>query len=122
LGITLSRFVSRKFRRRVAVLLGACWAADAVTLGVTTPNSAPAAIGFVLSLWLLIIGIVMCVYMQDEPGDNRGDDGDSPGGGNGGGGRPPRRPDPRGGPAWWPQFERDFRAYVEERRAPLRTP
>jgi hypothetical protein len=117
----MSRFASRRFRHRVAVLLGACWAADATALGLTTPNPAPISIGFVLSLWLIVVGIVFCVYIRDEPGDERGDDGESPGGGNGGGG-PPRRPKPQDGPAWWPQFEREFRAYVEqERRVPLRT-
>jgi hypothetical protein len=118
----LSRFASRKFRHRVAVVLGICWAADATALGLTTPNSAPAAIGYVLSLWLLVVGIVFCVYIRDEPGDGKDDSDESPGGG-GGGSRPPRRPDPKDGPAWWPKFERDFRAYAEqERRVPLRTP
>jgi hypothetical protein len=117
----MSRFASRKFRYRIAALLGVCWAADAAGLGLTTPNSAPISVGFVLSLWVIVVGIVFCVYARDEPGDNRGDEGEPPGGGNGGGG-PPRRPNPKDGPAWWPQFERDFRAYVEqERRVPLRS-
>jgi hypothetical protein len=118
----LSRFASRKFRHRVAALLGALWAADAVGLGVTTPNSAPISIAFVLSLWLLVVGIVCCVYVRDEPGGGKGDTGESPGGGGDGGGGSPRRPSPYNGPAWWPQFEREFRSYVEqERRVPLRT-
>jgi hypothetical protein len=118
----LSRFASRKFRYAIAALLGICWAGDAVALGLTTPNSAPVSIGFVLSLWMIVVGIVFCVYVRDEPGGDKDDPGDSPGGGDGGGG-PPRRPKPQDGPAWWPKFERDFRAYVEqERRVPLRTP
>jgi hypothetical protein len=123
LGVSqlLSRFASKRFRHRVALLLGICWVGDAVALGLATPTSAPVAIGFVLSLWLLVVGMVFCVYIRDEPGDGRGEGDDAPGGGNGGGG-PPRKPAPEGGPAWWPQFERDFRAYVKDQRVPLRTP
>jgi hypothetical protein len=119
----LSRFTSRKFRHRVAALLALCWVGDAVALGLTTPTSIPGSLGFVLSLWLLVVGIVFCVYIRDEPGEGRSD-GEAPGGGSGGGGGgPPRRPNPLGGPDWWPQFEREFRAYAEqERRVPLRTP
>jgi hypothetical protein len=121
--IGLSRFASRQFRHRVALLLGICWAADAAALGVTTPNPAPVAIAFVLSLWLIVVGIVFCVYIRDEPGEGKGDTGESPGGGGDGGGGPPRNPRPYDGPAWWPKFEREFRAYAEqERRVPLRTP
>jgi hypothetical protein len=107
----------------LAIVLALCWVGDAVALGLTTPTSVPASLAFVLSLWLLVVGIVFCVYIRDEPGDGRNDSGEDPGGGSGGGGGgPPRRPDPRDGPAWWPQFEREFRAYVEQHRAPLRTP
>jgi uncharacterized membrane protein YgcG len=117
--------LSRQLRHRLAALLAVCWIGDAVALGLTTPTSALASLGFVVSLWLFVVGIVFCVYIRDEPGDSRGEGGDPPGGGggSGGGGGPPRRPDPLGGPDWWPKFERDFRTYVEqERRVPLRTP
>jgi hypothetical protein len=48
-------------------------------------------------------------------GEDSHDDGDGGGGGGRGGGRgpspPPRSPAPD--PAWWPQFEREFNAYIE---------
>jgi hypothetical protein len=48
-----------------------------------------------LSAWLL--------HRRDGPDDP---------GGNGGGPGPPPEPPPDG-PAWWPDFEREFAAYVE---------
>jgi hypothetical protein len=49
----------------------------------------------VLSAWLL--------HRRDGPDDS---------GGNGGGPGPPPEPPPDE-PAWWPDFEREFAAYVE---------
>jgi hypothetical protein len=54
----------------------------------------------VLSVWFLWRG-------EDGPDDS------GPDGGGGGGGGPPRdTPPPPDGPAWWPEFEREFAAYV----------
>jgi hypothetical protein len=117
----VSRFASLRFRHVLAILLTVCWAGDAVALGLVVPRSPAAAVAFVLSLCVLAAGITACVHSRDEP-DSGEEGGDGPGGNGGGGSGRPRGPDPFGGPAWWPQFERDFREYVEERRTPLRTP
>jgi hypothetical protein len=51
---------------------------------------------------------------HDRPDDSGGDDG--PRGPDGSGGPPPEPPPagppPPDGPAWWPEFEREFAAYV----------
>jgi hypothetical protein len=39
------------------------------------------------------------------------DDPEDPGGDGGSGGGPPKSPEPDG-PAWWPEFEREFAAHV----------
>jgi len=56
---------------------------------------------FVLLLWPALS--IWFLRRNDEPGDSN-DDGGS-------GGPPPGPPGPDG-PVWWPEFERDFAAYV----------
>jgi hypothetical protein len=58
----------------------------------------------------LFVALVAAPMMRTPP--PRSDDDD--GGGDGGGGGP-SGPD-GGDPPWWPEFERDFRAYAEQRR------
>jgi len=69
-----------------------------------------------------IICLAVCsVRGWKPPGD--GSDDDDGGGGGGGGGvdlTPPNR-SPDADPEWWPEFERQFAAYVKSRRARQRT-
>ena len=74
-----------------------------------------AAAAVVVGVFVTLI-LVACVVLWVE--HRRGpDDGGS--GGGGGGTPPPDRPPP--GPSWWPDFEREFSAYVArlERRQPV---
>jgi hypothetical protein len=59
--------------------------------------------------------VLIAAFYTPGPGSVGGDDPDSGWGGGGGGGRPrpggcPPQP---GTPAWWPEFERQFAAYVD---------
>ena len=80
--------------------------------------------------WAIIIGIGVGVPLAmfflalvlgstRRPPGREGDDDHGSGPGGGGPGRP--GPDggdaPGGAPAWWPDFEREFAAYVSERHA-----
>lgn len=67
----------------------------------------------------VFVGAVLLLSRHGHGGDDNGD-----GGGGGGWGRDDRRPsppDPRpdGEPGWWPDFERQFAAYVKQRTAPV---
>ena len=63
--------------------------------------------------WIIIVAVGGCflaivvlgawLYRQDGPDDS---------GGHGGSGGPPPEPPPPDGPTWWPEFEREFAAYV----------
>jgi hypothetical protein len=68
----------------------------------------PAMVGLALAGGLL--GILL-IWIRSDPG---GPDGDEPDSGSDGGSRRrrPRRPPPDG-PVSWPDFERQFAAYVE---------
>ena len=76
-------------------------------------------IGYVASV-LVLLGFIFgapCLWAWAIRGWQPGDDSDD--GGNGGGGWP-RRPTPPtrptdSDPPWWPEFERDFAAYVDRR-------
>ena len=65
------------------------------------------------SLVALAGGIWIMLHMARHHGGSGDDPGDG-GGGGGGGGRGPKPPDPRpeADPHWWPEFERQFAAYV----------
>jgi hypothetical protein len=66
--------------------------------------------------FLAIAGLTAWLYKHDRPDDS---------GGDGGSGGPPPEPPPPDGPTWWPEFEREFAAYVagkhenEKRPAPV---
>ncbi len=64
-----------------------------------------------LVLVLLAVVAFAAVRHPPEPRDDEGDSGH--GRGNGGGRGPDPRPPRGGGPAWWPEFERQFAAHVE---------
>ena len=55
---------------------------------------------------LVTLGVALLAAPLMRPRQDPGDDED------GGGGDGPEDP----GPPWWPEFERDFRAYVEAHR------
>lgn len=63
----------------------------------------------------LLAGLI--IWLLVRTGRSGGSDDDDGGGGGGGTGRrPPRGPQP-GGADWWPEFERQFAAYVAHRSA-----
>jgi hypothetical protein len=82
--------------------------------------------------WAIVVGIglgvlLMCwlglaLVSNRRPPGREGDDDHGSGPGGGGPGR--RGPDggdaPGGAPAWWPDFEREFAAYVSELHAGAR--
>jgi hypothetical protein len=75
-------------------------------------------LGSVVIVVLSLIGIWIVVYIArhfDEPGDGgEGRDG-------GGGKSPnPRAPGPSSEPDWWPEFERQFAAYLGRHPTPSR--
>ena|SRR6516164_7162481 len=91
-----------------AVLLGHGAAAAHAAIGGTTYI-------VVTAVWagvILALGVVFAVVVarhRPDPQDDEGDSGHGGGGGRGPGWRPPSG----GGPAWWPEFERQFAAYTE---------
>jgi hypothetical protein len=109
----MSGFFSFKFRQALAVVLFGCLIGDLIAVGIVAPRSLPLSIAFVVSLWLVVIGIALCVRSLDKS-DPEDEDGEGPGGGGGEGGPRPKG-GPKGEPDWWPQFERDFRDYVSAR-------
>jgi hypothetical protein len=98
---------------------------DAVTVGLSrvaarTAHAAPTP------TWVIVLGIGLgvllivwlgLVLVRDWPPGQGGDDDHGSGPGGGGPGRPgPDSGGPPGGvDAWWPDFEREFAAYVSER-------
>jgi hypothetical protein len=83
--------------------------------------------GGTIPAWQAVIIVAFCVaiiigvfvFGAGGRGGMRGGD-DLDGGGDGPGGRDPGPPQPGGGaskdPDWWPEFERQFAAYVATRR------
>jgi hypothetical protein len=86
---------------------------------LNAPANAALAVGS--GLGFVIATIALCRILRRLNGARRGDDGDADGWG-GGPGLDPTRPrlPPDGEPDWWPQFERDLRAYLAEHdRVPI---
>lgn len=87
------------------------------------PPHAPSSLEWVAylapSLAALIAGIWIMLRIARQGGES-GDDPGEDGGGGGGGGRRPKPPDPQPDfdPKWWPEFERQFAAYVRCRSQP----
>ena len=64
-------------------------------------------------LTLITVGSFAIAFLARHPRPSgEDDDGDSGSGGGGGRRRPGRPPRPGGDPVWWPEFERQFAAYV----------
>jgi hypothetical protein len=74
----------------------------------------------VISLMLVALGGLAVGFLATRTGHSPEDEGGDAGSGGGGGGphRPGRPPSPGGGdPVWWPEFERQFAAYVRSQTA-----
>jgi hypothetical protein len=71
----------------------------------------------VVSLLAMPVFSVWFLWRHDDGPDDSDGGG---GGGPGGGGPPPDPPTPPDGPAWWPEFEREFADYVANVVAPSR--
>jgi hypothetical protein len=83
--------------------------------GLSGSASGPASVGYAILALLVLAVLSAGIYYVVL--STRGDD-DSEGGsdpdGRGRGGGPGHPPEPSGPqPAWWPEFERQFAAYVE---------
>jgi hypothetical protein len=72
------------------------------------------AIGFAVAYVLMLVLCLFVFLRSNAPRDDHGtDSGEGGWGGPPGGGRPPVPSSPHGGADWWPEFERQFAAYVE---------
>jgi hypothetical protein len=92
------------------VLAAAALAADAAVVAATHALSAGfIVVGLLVLAWALSLGAFFSLIA-------------SGGGGDEGGGGPDGPPDP-GEPPWWPEFERELRAYIDrQRHRPPRAP
>jgi hypothetical protein len=106
-SIVVEVFVSRFSLQFSVVLAFVLFIADAVAIGQLADGcSTLASFGFVTVMCLCVVALVVCTNALDsrssgEDGDGWGDD---------------DRPSGPGGPGWWPEFERDFRAYCGRER------
>src|SRR5690348_10320078 len=89
---------------------------------VAHPAGSAAWPGSVSILLLLAIAAICVLFLWPEVRRSDGGTDDSDEGGSGGddwgGGPTPPCPPPDTDPAWWPEFEREFAAYVNGDRAP----
>ncbi len=89
----------------------------------TTAAHSPSALEWIAylapSVAAVLGGIWIMVHVARH---GRGDDAGESGGDGGGGGGSPKPPDPRPrpDPDWWPEFERQFAAYVRSGAQPTR--
>ena len=62
-----------------------------------------------------VAGTLIVLYVLSRvASDSGGDENEGGGGGSRGDGGSPRKPKPHSPePGWWPEFERDFRSYVQ---------
>jgi hypothetical protein len=106
---------------------------DAAAVGLTRAAAQAAHAAPHTPTWTVVVGIGLGVLLamfwlafalvsNGQPPGCEGDDDHGSGPGGGGPGR--RGPDggdaPGGAPAWWAEFEREFAAYVSERKASVR--
>lgn len=99
-------------------------------LGVGAGGAVPARLGrgpalivlaaFVLAVTLTVVTVALLAWRGPRP--SRGEDEADSGPGGGGGPRRPGPPvSPGGDSSWWPEFERQFAAYVNsQNRGPRR--
>jgi hypothetical protein len=78
-----------------------------LTLAAVTTGLAIAVIGSTIALVAVVV-LVLRAIDGESGGTDRG-------GGGGGNDRPRPRPDRGGGPAWWPEFERELDRYAADR-------
>ena len=85
-----------------------------IELAALTVGIAVAVFTVTLAMLVLLVRILRGLDRDTRPDDDAGSDED--GGGGGSDRRQPRRPAPRGGgPAWWPEFERQLAEYQMQR-------
>jgi len=93
---------------------------------VAHAGPATTTLGAVLSISVPLVFVLLSTALiiasrLHHPGPSADEDADSgPGGGGGGWRRPDGPRSPQGDPAWWPEFERQFAAYVAGRRRRVR--
>jgi hypothetical protein len=106
---------------------------DAAAVGLTPTVARAAHAAPPTPTWAIVVGIgvgvllalfwlTLALVSHRQPPGREGDDDHGSGPGGGGPGRP--GPDggdaPGGAPVWWADFEREFAAYVSERKASVR--
>jgi hypothetical protein len=85
--------------------------------GSTTWVASLASVGVVLAFVFVAPWLAARSVRRRQPGDDESDGSDGRGGGGPGRGpTPPGRP-PDGDSEWWPEFERQFEAYVKSELA-----
>ena len=73
------------------------------------------AVAITLLMLIAFGGLAIGLLARRARPSQEDDDGDSGSGGGGGPRRPKPAPQPGGDPVWWPEFERQFAAYVRSR-------
>jgi hypothetical protein len=91
---------------------GMYFALSSVLDGSHHPGGPPAAVIAIVIGAVLTLAIVLLWLHMGNSGPGPGDSDDD----SGGGGRRPPEPPPPADPGWWPEFERDFAAYVAPTR------
>ena len=103
----MAALIGQSFMLALATAAGA---ARGVTRGSSGLAIVLAAV-VVIAFGCLAIGLLARVARHSQ----QDDDGDSGSGGGGGPRRPTPPPRPGDDPVWWPEFERQFAAYVRNR-------
>ena len=80
-----------------------------------THGNADPAVAIALLTLITFGGLAIGLLARLARHSQEDDDGDSGSGGGGGPRRPTPPPRPGGDPVWWPEFERQFAAYVRSR-------
>lgn len=88
-------------------------AGSAARAGARGSSDLPVAVAFLL---LMALGGLAVWFLAPRAWRSQEDEDGDPGSGGGGGPRPPEQPpSPGGDPVWWPEFERQFAAYLVSR-------